>query len=357
METIVAPTGSGSGSPLPEDSILVVRMSSVGDIVLTEPVTAALRRAYPSARIGFAVKRQYVDLVASNPAVDTVHLLEDSSLSALWRLCREVRAQGYSAVVDLHRNARSFALTVCSRASLATAYRKRELGDSLRVRLWRRPFRVSRMLVERYLDALAPLGLRPEYRKPVFHLSATDIEWAGRHLDGLGLAPGAYAVVVPGALWPTKRWPPERFAAVAETIVTESGLGVLLLGSPSERQLCDEIAGQAGAGVLVDAGDTELGQMAALINSARVFIGNDSGPMHIATAVGTPTVAIFGPTDPGQFDFENDEVIYADLECSACSFYGTETCRLGHWECMQSMSSELVLAAARRLLRSTDGAQ
>ncbi len=353
----MATTGSGSGSPLPENSILVVRMSSVGDIVLTEPVTAALRSAYPHARIGFAVKRKYVDLVASNPAVDTVHILEDTTLSALKRLCREVRAEGYSAVVDLHRNARSFVLTACSRASLATAYRKRELSDSLRVRFAHRPFRVSRMLVERYLDALAPLGLRPEYRKPVFHLSPTDTEWASHHLDGLGLAPGAYAAVVPGALWPTKRWPPERFAAVSKTLVTEFDLRVLLLGSPSERQLCDEIAREAGAGVLVAAGETDLGQMAALIKSARLFVGNDSGPMHIAAALATPTVAIFGPTDPRQFDFESNEVIYADLECSACSFYGTDTCRLDHWECMQSLSSELVLAAVRRLLRSTDGGQ
>ncbi len=352
---IVATTGSGSSSPLSEDSILVVRMSSVGDIVLTEPVIAALRSAYPSARIGFVVKRKYVDLVASNPAVDTVHSLEDSSLSALRRLCREVRAEDYSAVVDLHRNTRSLILTVCSRAPLATAYRKREFKDSLRVRFGRRSFRVSRMLVERYLDALAPLGLRPEYRKPLFHLSPADIEWAGRHLDGLGLVPGAYAVVVPGALWPTKRWPPERFAAVSRTLVAEFDLRVLLLGSPSERRLCDEIAGDAGAGVLVAAGETELGQMAAIIDSARVFVGNDSGPMHIAAALGTPTVAIFGPTDPGQFDFENHEVVYADLECSACSFYGTDTCKLDHWECMQSLSSELVLAAARRLLKTTDG--
>ncbi len=347
----MAMTESGSSSPLPEDSILVVRMSSVGDIVLTEPVTAALRSAYPDARIGFIVKRKYADLVASNPAIDTVHLLDDSSCSALRRLCREVRAGGYTAVVDLHRNARSFVLTVCSRAPLATAYRKRELGDSLRVRLGRRPFRAFRKTVERYLDALAPLGLRPAYRKPRFYLSPTDTEWAARYLDELGLARGAYAAVVPGALWPTKRWPPGRFAAVASALVAEFDLNVLLLGSMSERKLCDDIAGNAGTGVLVAAGETKLGQMAALIESARIFVGNDSGPMHIAAALGTPTVAIFGPTDPGQFDFEDNEIVYADLDCSACSFYGTKVCKLGHWECMQSLSSELVLAAARRLLK------
>ena len=348
-------TRFGSSSPLPEESILVVRMSSVGDIVLTEPVIAALKSAYPDARIGFIVKRKYVDLIASNPAIDTIHLLDDSSFSALRRLCREVRAGGYSAVVDLHRNARSLALTVCSRASLATAYKKRELKDSLRVRIGRRPFRASKRLVERYLDALAPLGLRPACRKPRFHLSASDEEWAARYLDDLGLAPGAYAAVVPGALWATKRWPAKRFSAVSSALAAEFDLNVLLLGSMSERQLCEDIAGYAGSRVLVAAGETKLGQMAALIGSARIFIGNDSGPMHIAAALGTSTVAIFGPTDPGQFDFENNEVVYADLECSACSFYGTDACKLGHWQCMQSLSAGLVLSAVRRLLKTSDG--
>lgn len=351
----MAMTGSGSSSPLPEESILVVRMSSVGDIVLTEPVIAALKSAYPDARIGFVVKRKYVDLVASNPAIDTIHLLDDSSCSALRRLCREVRAGDYSAVVDLHRNARSVVLTVCSRASLATAYRKRELRDSLRVRIGRRPFRARTKLVERYLDALAPLGLRPACGKPRFHLSPTDAEWAAGYLGDLGLARGAYAAMAPGALWPTKRWPPRRFAAVAGALAAECDLDILLLGSMSERQLCEDIARYAGSRVLVTAGETKLGQMAALIESARIFIGNDSGPMHIAAALGTPTVAIFGPTDPGQFDFEDNEIVYADLECSACSFYGTDVCKFGHWQCMQSLGSELVLAAARRLLKIAGG--
>ena len=80
------------------------------------------------------------------------------------------------------------------------------------------------------------------------------------------------------------------------------------------------------------------------------MIGNDSGPTHIAMALGTPTVAIFGPTDPSQFDFEGHELVYADLPCSACSFFGTRRCRLGHWRCMASIPSGEVVAAARRLL-------
>jgi len=246
-------------------------------------------------------------------------------------------------------------LTVCSRASLATAYKKRELRDSVRVRIGRRPFRASKRLVERYLDALAPLGLRPACGRPHFHLSPTDAEWAAGYLGDLGLARGAYAAIAPGALWRTKRWPPRRFAAVASALAAECDLDILLLGSMSERQLCEDVARYAGSRVLMAAGETTLGQMAALIGSARVFIGNDSGPMHVAVALGTPTVAIFGPTDPGQFDFDDNEIVYADLECSACSFYGTDACKLGHWQCMQSLSAELVLSAARRLLKISDG--
>jgi ADP-heptose:LPS heptosyltransferase len=90
--------------------------------------------------------------------------------------------------------------------------------------------------------------------------------------------------------------------------------------------------------------------VAGLLASSSVAIGNDSGPTHIAMAAGTPTVAIFGPTDPGQFDFDGHELVYADLPCSACSFYGTRRCRLGHWRCMLSIEPARVVASARRLL-------
>jgi ADP-heptose:LPS heptosyltransferase len=323
-------------------------MSSVGDIVLAEPVVSAIREARPDAKIGFAVKERYRDLVAGNPDISTIHALRDGSRSAVSSLCAEVRRELYSAAVDLHCNAKSVLLSRLSGARLISRYRKRDAGDSLRVRLGRRAYRASKMIVERYLDALEPLGIDHAYRRPRFRPTGEAVGWARHFLSGAGLSPGRFAAIVPGSVWPTKMWPPERYATLASGVGGELGLPVLLLGSSDEHGLCERAAvGSAATNV---AGRATLGQTAALIGMAGLYIGNDSGPTHIAMASGVPTVAIFGPTDPGQFDFSGHALVYANLPCSACSFFGTDSCRLKHWDCMLSLSVDDVMSAARGLL-------
>jgi heptosyltransferase-2 len=238
-----------------------------------------------------------------------------------------------------------------------TRYRKREVADALRVRVLRKPFRASRLLVRRYLDALAPLGIDAPYAPPRLHVSAQDREAARRLLERSGLSGRPLTVIVPGSVWATKRWPAEGFAGVAARLVSDHGLGVLLLGTQAEEELCRAVAERAGAGAAVVAGDTTLGTAAGLIAAARVFVGNDSGPTHMSMALGVPTVAIFGPTDPGQFDFTDHALVYADPECGACSFFGGRACRLGHWDCMRSVTVDDVLSAASGLLREGESGE
>jgi lipopolysaccharide heptosyltransferase II len=339
-------------------------MSSVGDVVLTEPVTALLREAYPRAEIAFVVKAGLVDLVAGNPYLDAIHLLREGSLAGVRALGREVRERGYDAVVDLHANFRSRYLAGASGARLVTRYRKREVGDAYRVRVRKQPFRASKRLVERYVASLIPLGVEPVYRRPRYHVAEADREWAEEYLKLVGIPPGGFAVVVPGSVWATKRWPAERYGALVRRVNAELGLPVLLLGSAGERELCESIASPESCvacapSARVAAGETTLGQMAALIALARAYVGNDSGPTHIAMAAGTPTVAVFGPTDPGQFDFEGHALVYADLECSACSFFGGDRCRLSHWNCMRTVEVDDVFEAFEGLLGpiAADGAR
>lgn len=335
-------------------SVLVVRTSSVGDIVLAEPVVAALRSGFPDATLGFVIDGRYVDLVRGNPGLANLHLLRGSSFGDIRALAAEIRAAGYDVVVDLHRNLRSLLLTRLSGARLVTAYRKREPLTTLRVRLMRGSFRARARLVQRYLDALAPLGIDTAYRAPRYFPADDDRERADARIAALGLERRAFAAVVPGAVWPTKRWPADRFAAVIERLGAELGLPSVLLGSDRERGLCEAVAGGAGAARVL-AGEAGLGESAALISGARLYVGNDSGPTHIAVALGVPTVAVFGPTDPGQFDFGGHRVLYADLDCSACSFYGSTSCKLGHWRCMTSVSVDDVFAAAADLARPEAG--
>jgi len=332
------------------DSVVVLRLSSVGDIVLTEPVVAALHEAYPAATIGFVVKRRFRDLVASHPAIGRVHELDTQQRGGTTSLTAELRDAGYSAVVDLHRNMRTSRIVRSSGVPLRCSYRKRELADAVGVRLLKRPFRARKLLVRRYLDSLAPLGIEAPTSAPRLYVADSDATAGRALLDRLLLGADRYAAVVPGSVWATKRWPAERFAELAARLFSEMGLHVVLLGSGGERELCGEIAGRAGRGVTSAAGETTLGETAAVISGAGLFVGNDSGPTHMAMALRVPTVAMFGPTDPGQFDFSSHSLVYAGLDCSACSFYGSERCRLGHWDCMQSILPDDVVRAATELL-------
>jgi len=333
----------------------VLRLSSVGDIVLTEPVVAALHEAHPEATIGFAVKKQFRDLVASHPAITRVHELDTTRRSVTSELVRELRDVGYSAVVDLHRNMRTMRIVRAAGIPVVCSYRKRGLGDAAGVRLFKRPFRASKLLVRRYLDALAPLGVDAATRAPRLHVSDGDAEAALGLLEKLGVGTGPFAAVVPGSVWATKRWPSAGYAKLASGLNGELGLPVVLLGSPGERELCGEVARGAGGAALNAAGSTTLGETAAVIARARLFVGNDSGPTHMAMALGVPSVAVFGPTDPGQFDFSEHALVYRDLDCSACSFYGSDRCRLGHWDCMKGLSPDDVLRAAGELMARGGG--
>lgn len=323
-------------------------MSSVGDIVLAEPVVAALREARPEARIGFVVKERFRELVDGNRALDSVHSLRDGSFRSFLALVREVREARYANVIDLHVNARSLCLSKSSGASGRTAYAKRGHLDSVRVRLLRGTYRASKRIVERYLDALEPLGMRPACAPPRYHPEPRARDAAMRLLAELGLERGGFAVIVPGSVWATKRWPEDRFAQVSGRVARDLGLPVLLLGSASERELCERVAESSGARSA--AGVLGLGGSAALIGEAGLFVGNDSGPTHISMALDVPTVAIFGPTDPSQFDFERHAVVYTGLRCSACSFFGGRRCRLGHWDCMLGITVDDVVSSARGLL-------
>jgi len=348
-------TDEGSRTKRDErDGTLIIRASSVGDVVLTEPVVAAVRRAWPSSRIGFVVKDRYRDLVRGNLDIDTVHALADSSSAELARISAEIRGAGYARVVDLHANARSRFLAARSGARARTTYRKRDALDWVRVRVLHGTYRARRRIVERYLDALAPLGVPNGYERPRFHLLPGSEETARRILADAGFGRAPIAAVVPGSLWETKRWPAERFGEVARRLVSELGMDVLVLGSEEERALCGRVSGGERAVNL--AGKVGLGDMAGLLNEANLFVGNDSGPTHVAMALDTPTVAIFGPTDPNQFDFRGHALVYAGLDCSACSFYGGRRCRRRGWDCMLRIGVEDVITAASELLERRRGA-
>ena len=329
--------------------ILLIRLSSLGDVLLTTPLLNLLRRACPNAEIDVLTKAEYRDLLRSHPAI--TGLLTFDSGQPLRRTLSLLRANTYDLALDLHCTPRSQLILRTLRARRRLTYDKRVLRRALLVRLGWNTLRSMTPVPELYTAPLRRLGLEGNLGPPTMYLAADSTKAADdRIARGLpGGFRGPLLAVAPGARWPTKRWPVERFAAVAQDLAQERGAAVVVLGGPDEAQLASALCDSLDVPVIHVAGTQPLMHSAALLSRCSLLISNDSGLMHMATALQVPVVAIFGPTvrEFGFYPFQaRAEVVSEPLPCRPCSTKGSMRCPRGHHACMQDISSARVLAAA-----------
>lgn len=331
--------------------ILLIKPSSLGDIVHAVPTLSALRAAFPQADIAWLVKRQWAGLLERVEGLDRIWPVEPSLAGWLGQIPK-LRAAGFDLVVDLQGLFRSGAiarLTGCStRVGFANAREGSPFFYTHRVPVPTRDMHA----VDRYLLVAAALGAlkggKPEFRlRPL----QADQEEVLRLLDGHGVkAGGPWIAMNVSARWPTKRWPLESFAAVADQIHQE-GLGpVVLIGGPDERADAETIKRMMNNTPVDLTGETSVGLLPALLKSTALLLTNDSGPMHVAAAVGTPVVALFGPTSPlrtGPYGAEH-RVIRSGVRCSPC--FSRVCHNTVHLECLKTISPARVLEAVREQL-------
>ena len=334
----------------PPDSVLVLRFSGVGDVVLTAPALEALRAAWPRTRVVVAVKERFAHLLRQNPNVDDVVELRPGE--GPLRFARRLREKRPGAILDLHNKIRSKLLRWQLRDVPAVIWKKRELRDTLRVKLALRPYRASMLFADRYHAAVEELVGRPLPRgKLRYFLGPNDRDAADAVLLAHRIDPRQPLLgISPGANWETKRWPAQRFAALARHALA-AGLQVAVQGSESERGLGELIAKEAPGAVDL-CGKLDLPAMGGFISRCSAFVSNDSGPMHMARALGVPTLAIFGSTDPAMFEFGGHAVLFAGVECAPCSFFGRARCPRGHFRCMLELSEQRAWDALAPLLRA-----
>jgi heptosyltransferase-2 len=341
----------------PPASLLVRATNWLGDAVMTTPALAGLRGAFPGARIALLAKPLVAELFRHHPDVDEVIVYEQpghhEGVSGRLRLGGELRRRRFDAALLLQNAFDAALLAVLARIPERAGYPTdgRRFLLSLPVPLTRDI--LQRHEVEYYLCLLDGMGVpRPE--PPVLKLLVADEERAGiaSRLASLGLEPGAPIVAInPGATYGSaKRWYPERFAAVADALSEEWGAAVVVVGSPAEAPLAGEIEAATLRGVVNLAGKTTVREMMALLSLSSFLVTNDSGPMHIGAALGVPLVAIFGPTDWRRTSPWTSlaKVVRVEIDCSPCR---RRTCDRGH-ECMLGVTPEMVVDAARELLRS-----
>jgi heptosyltransferase-2 len=335
-------------------SSLVIQTSFLGDTVLTTPLLAQLANRGP---VDVVTTPASAGLLANHPAVRTVIPYdkrgEDRGLVGLWRLARRLRANHYDVALLAQGSWRSAALALLagipSRLGFATS-----AGRWLYTK--RVPYRDDLHHAARLLMLARPNGREatPEEQRPSLAPGAAERAAVDALLREHGVTPSdRLAAVAPGSVWGTKRWPyyPELVADLAHDA------RVVVLGSAADAPLTEAI--MAAAPSAIDAtGRLSLLASAELLGRCGVLVTNDSAPMHLASAMGTPTVAIFGPTVP-EFGFgplapRVSVVGHDTLPCRPCDRHGPQRCPLGHHRCMRELSPSMVAERARTLLLNPD---
>ena len=331
-------------------NILAVRFSSIGDILLTTPLFRAIRRTHPGARVTVLTKREFVPLLSHNPNVS--HVIGLAPGGSLLRLAAELRGDEYTHLLDLHDNLRSRALRVLVPGRWR-GYPKHRWARALLIHGKRNRYRDRRPVPERYFSAVRDLGVGPDRGPPEFFVGAEATDQVGDWLVSAGLeAEPNIVAMAPGAAHATKRWPLEHWRRLIGTAVKD-GLAVVIVGGPGDAALAAALSDGAGARVANAAGAFGLQATGALLKRARALVSGDTGVMHMATGVGTPVVALFGPTVEafGFFPYTRDAtVLELPLPCRPCSSQGGPRCPLGHHRCLVEIEPAVVHEALVRRL-------
>ena len=344
---------------------LVVKLRHHGDVLLATPVFSALKAAAPLLEIDALVYDDTAPMLSGHPAISRVHTVGRKwrtagagRLAAEWRLYRELSSRGYDLLVHLSEHPRGawLARSLGARHSVAPGYTEKN-------RFWQRSFthrfalppNGRRHMVEWNLDALRRIGAQPsaEVRKLVFVPGAAADEKARALLDQHGLRAGQFVHLHPASRWSFKCWSAEANAGLIDRL-SASGERVLVTAAPeaAELALVEDILGRTRVPVVNLAGKLNIGELGAVIAHARLFVGVDSMPMHLAAAVGTPVVALFGPS--GELEWGPWRVAHAVIASDAhpCRPCGRDGCGGGKVsECLTTLSVDRVFEAVQRLLQ------
>jgi predicted lipopolysaccharide heptosyltransferase III len=330
--------------------ILAIKLRYLGDVLLATPTLHALKTAYPHARLSVLVNRGTEDILRANPDVDEIILLDRGSIFQQSRFVWEIRRRGFDTVVDLTDGDRAAFLSWASGAAVRIGYNA-ELRWTGRCYTTVVRGEAGSHRIERDLAALAPLGVAARDRVPRLWLTPDDDAKAERLVGELGISRDRpWVVIQPGARYWFKAWPVERFAELADRLIDRFGCQVLVGGSPEERALIQSVIAQAKSRLLGIAGRSDVRTLAAVLKGSALFVGNDTGAMHIAAAMATPVVALFGPSNPTEWGPRGGpaDIIYKGLDCRIC-FH--PTCRRGNENCMKLITVDEVWAACERLFR------
>ena len=357
-------TGSNG---LRADKVLVIQLDSIGDVLMSTPALKSLQERFRTGGIDVLLLPHTRKILEADPDVGNIFVcpkrfwrqlfLDPASFVRAARTIMSLRKMNYGLCVDLGGTLESVVCARLADAKLAVGP-CREIKSGVFTENTGRFYDRSVSLTEKhvlrqYLQIVAALGCSVPDEEEEYFIPGDDRAKSGDFLRENGLEGACFIVMHPGAKWPPRRWPAENFAGVVKMLFVQKGLRTVLVGSGADRGLLQEIKVQSGVQGTVLAYGLGLGEVASIIRRARVFIGNDSGPAHIAAAVGTPSVVLFGPGDPDKCAplSRNIVVIKKKISCWPCAIYfRRDRCEAGTNFCLQQIKPADVFTAAERLM-------
>ncbi|MEW6087783.1 MAG: glycosyltransferase family 9 protein [bacterium] len=336
--------------------ILIIRFSSIGDIVLTSPVLRAVRNKYPESFISMLIKEEFMPLVADCPYLDEVIVFKKNG--GVINLAKKLRENKYDIIIDIHHNLRSLYLDYTLSTEKRLIYKKRILKRWLLLNLHLNLMDKNAGVIDRYFEALKPLGIENDKNGLELWINRNDeekaIEFLRKHDDNvreifIGLAPFAH--------WETKCWPLDYYVKLINLITREINCRFIVFGGPGDGEKLGSSFKNLTNKPVMALGALNLMAQAALLKRCCYFISNDTGLMHIADAAGVPLLTFFGPT-VREFGFapvnKNSVVLSRDLKCRPCSLHGSRNCPRGTLECLKLITPEEAAEKVLNYLRANN---
>jgi len=332
--------------------ILILRLSSIGDILLTTAFVRQIRNAYPNARISYIVKKEFQDLVKFNPHINTIIAFDSATkIKGLKSLNLEFKKTQFDIIFDLHNNLRTNRMLAGIDSAKIFKIKKSKIKRVALVYLKTNFYNSIKTIPERYLDVGMKSGIKDDGLGLELFLNSGKANTAPTKLPEFGLSSGKYICLGPGAAHYTKMWPTENFKKLINKITSETEYKIAVLGSSAERNLLRGTV--ENKNVVNLCGKLNLLESASIISDSVGMVSNDSGLMHMTTALKKPIIAIFGSTSEelGFFPYRaNSTIIENKMWCRPCSHVGRKNCPLGHFKCMRLTTVDRVLKEVKRKL-------
>ena len=335
-----------------KEKFLVVRTDRIGDVILSTPVLEAVKETYPHSQIYMLVSPYTKDILKNNPFLDGLILDEKKGIGGFFSLLKEVRKHKFDVAVLLYPTfALAFLLWLSRiKVRIGNGYRAYQLFFNQKIYQ-------HRSLIEKHeseynLDMLVPLGISPKKRLPKMFLSPEERQSAEFSFSNWGIKDNDQIVVIhPGSGNSALNWPPEKFGLFADKLIEKKNIKIILTGSEKERELTNKVKSSVKNPVLDLTGKTTLRELACLLERSEVIVSGSTGPMHMASALGTPVVALFcpifvtGPKRWGPLGEGHETILPPVPTCKKCN---PESC--SYFPCMEKIEVDEVMAKVINIL-------